>query len=283
MRTYDFKMYGWDVAVDYVTATMYPQEDDRDLVKAKVLTVAVIDKWCPVEKARPMRLMGYQGAGNGTVFAGQGVNGYMVRCSGRPSGEFVQALGAGVWRASRFDVALDVRLGYDCDVVIRDMFEAACMYRDQQTKGFRRKIRLVDTAGEGDTLYVGSRVSSVFLRVYNKAKESKSPQYAGVMRLEAQFNGVAAADVLAGWERSAYKVGALLATVLRVLYMVGLSVSVSGGAGEYLRWHVVPPTPDDLSQVEWLRKQVGPTARRLEEVYGTGFVLGILGLIDEGD
>lgn len=65
-------------------------------------------------------------------------------------------------RASRCDVAIDVQ---GVEVPLRAIGEA--VKRRQPDL----KVRLEDTYGDGDTLYIGSRKSPVFLRIYNKGLE----------------------------------------------------------------------------------------------------------------
>ena len=65
-------------------------------------------------------------------------------------------------RASRCDIAIDVQ---GVDVPLREIGER--IKRRQPDL----KVRLEDTYGDGDTLYLGSRKSPLFCRIYNKGLE----------------------------------------------------------------------------------------------------------------
>jgi len=275
---YDWNGLGWDVHVDYITATSVGEHPASEEFLVSRTLDKVAAEWCPADEMRPRSLLGYVGRGNATIFEGARHDGRLVRVSGVPASAVARVLVPARWRASRIDVALDVKLGYDPDPVIRAMFEEAWTARDALTAGFKKKIRFVDGAGDGDTLYIGARTSRVFFRAYNKYKESQDSRYKDVLRLEAQFNGPSAGEMHTNLGASAYNVCRMAATVCQVLARSGLAVSVGAGLGEYLRWHVAAPSADEGRQVKWLRAQVGPVARRLKEIYGEGFVEEVLGI-----
>lgn len=275
---HDFREYGWDCAVDWVSATT-PAESSIGLYRrALAMASEVQAEFYPVQALRPARRLGYEGVVSGGIFVGQRHDGFFVSCSSRPADKVVRWLDARVWRLSRLDIAFDLVLGFDADPLIRELFEEAVTFRDRITYGFRKRVRLVDGAGDGDTLYIGSRSSGVFMRVYNKEKESGEPRYKGVVRFEVQFNGPVAADMGKKLAQGAYNVSVMAATTLEAFRRAGVDIRAGDGTGEYVRWHVQTPKVDDDAQVKWLKKQVGPVARRLENFYGEGFIADILEL-----
>lgn len=104
---------------------------------------------------------------------------------------------------NRVDLAVDVTLGVfssDSAAVERVETEIASIRQEYVRlhaggKGVwgRRKITSVSTAFGGTTLYVGSRASERFLRIYNKAAElrdiDRSPTLEAVMRIELELTG----------------------------------------------------------------------------------------------
>jgi DNA relaxase NicK len=176
---------------------------------------------------------------------------------------------------------LDIFVGFDPDPIITAAFEIACDVRDAVTFGFKRKVRLIDSGGDGNTLYLGARTSQVFCRMYNKGRESGEDRYSGVLRAEVQFNGATAGTALKSLAACGYRASAMCATVLAAFGKAGVELQAGEQGEGPIGWSVEAPSPDVVKQVRWLREQVGPTARRVEQVYGRGSVASLLGLNDD--
>lgn len=277
----DMRTDKWDVHVDYITATTRELLQYTDLQRAERGISAVSDRYSPVDSLRERLLLGYKGRGNSICFLGQRTDGWLVRVSGAGAHEFSRHLDTALWFASRVDIAVDVWVGFDPDQIITVAFESALASRETSTSGFRRKVRLVDSGGDGNTLYLGARTSQVFTRLYNKGKESGDERYQGCLRLECQYNGATAREVHKALDLRQYDVGAMVASVVACIGRAGVPVEVSTGGTRPLQWSVETPKTDDIKQVKWLREQVGPTARRVEQIYGKGSVASILGLDDD--
>jgi hypothetical protein len=113
----------------------------------------------------------------GTRFVGtREADGYaMISCSGYAAHIEAERLRyIPCWRPSRIDIAVDVARTFDVPGA----------YAHWQGKT-RTKI----TAIEDQTLYIGSRKSEIFWRIYNKAEELGRPELSPLWRIELELKG----------------------------------------------------------------------------------------------
>jgi hypothetical protein len=88
---------------------------------------------------------------------------------------------------TRIDLQATARFHRDVAALAR--YHAEDVARDQRQGGIKRHIRLERSFGRGDTLYVGSRVSNYYGRVYDKYRESRDEQYRRCWRYEVECKG----------------------------------------------------------------------------------------------
>ncbi len=101
---------------------------------------------------------------------------------------------------SRIDVAVDlINYGFSVDAIANKLKQGKYQFINGVTKRAigLEKIKTIGDSGEIDTIYVNSRQSDSFLRIYNKRKESLSSKSSGYylmakntenfIRIEAEF------------------------------------------------------------------------------------------------
>lgn len=110
---------------------------------------------------------------------------------------------------SRIDVAVDlINYGFSVDAIATKLKQEKYQFINGVTKRTigLEKVKTIGDSGEIDTIYVNSRQSDAFLRIYNKRKESLSSKSSGYysmakntkdfIRIEAEFK-----------HREAHKIG----------------------------------------------------------------------------
>jgi hypothetical protein len=126
----------------------------------------------------------------GTRFVGtRDTDGYsMISCSGYAAHIEAERLRfLSCWRPSRIDIAVDIERHFDVPGA----------YTAWQGKS-RTKI----TAIEDQTLYIGSRKSEIFWRVYDKAEELGRPELAPLWRIELELKGERARQFWGFWQQN---------------------------------------------------------------------------------
>jgi Replication initiation factor len=222
---------------------------------------------------------GYAGWRDGPVSTGRRKDGSIVRVSGAAARFAAETAHLWHWRATRVDVQATVKLdGVDVDAHIAKQVKLVRAF-SSGSAGKPPSVRHVQTFGQGDTLYVGSRHSEVMIRLYNKEAESgRETEYLGCVRVEMELKGRAAgllwAQIACPSEERVSAVGVLGATALArgINSLEGLvwpdSQPVRG----------VPRETEDEKRLHWLEAGVAGVVKRLVLSFGTATVLDALGL-----
>jgi hypothetical protein len=187
--------------IDYITATS-PSTSTQVLLRG--IGYEELGKARRVgNEVKPWGANGYRGYRGGHVSLGNGDAGTILRLSGRGSADMGAALCRSEANITRIDLQATTRFSRDNAALARH--HAQDVARDQRQGGIKRHIRLERSFGGGDTLYVGSRVSNYYGRVYDKYRESRDEQYRRCWRYEVECKGdgaqqarkavIAAADV----------------------------------------------------------------------------------------
>lgn len=221
----------------------------------------------------------YSGKTVGKLTWGSRNDGSIIRVSGSGAKTLARISMLQFWRASRIDLQATIRIppGEDVDTVIGNAFRAVAMKR-AGVEGRPYKIRLIDGAGDGDTMNIGSRSSEAFVRVYNKAKESNEPEYTNCVRVELEAKGKLArriwADIPGGSQQDKYALELLLATDEK--YGIGIIPKV----GSELRRlpHIERAKTTLERRLEWLRVAVQPTVKELTAAGWREDVMRALGI-----
>ena len=130
---------------------------------------------------------------------------------------------------------------------------------------------LLQTSEHSDTLYIGSRSSDAYGRLYDKGAESKAEAYAGCWRYEVEYKRKPALakaralwsspDTEAAIQGDCYR----WFSDRRVLPCFRPGAAVVGG-------EVPTEVADDERWLAWVRRCVQPRARELVKRYGWRYV-----------
>lgn len=226
--------------------------------------------------------LGYRGELRGPVFCGWGRNGGMVRVSGNLASEISRLPRPTAAHCTRADVAITVF--YDTDTPGRARLARDGILAAYASGEVSRRIRMtyIDGCGDGDTLYVGSRTSEVFGRIYDKWRESRDPYYACAWRWEIEFKGGRAESLLRMLDGASDRTGVLIG-VSRCFWR-GRGVLFPPVEKDAADLRVVSvPVPDDPARtLAWLATDVRPAVGALLEYFEQDAILWALGLSGEG-
>lgn len=222
--------------------------------------------------------LGYVGHQIGKIKWGRREDGSIVVVSGATAHEYVKLEGPIGQNVSRLDLQITFSAPTDPSLYIKELKEQATVSRE--TVGGRWKISHIDGCGSGDTLYLGSRKSTIFFRIYDKGRESGDEQYAGQVRFEIEYHGERARNTLDRIRSSSSHERTILEAILgdfgsRGLYPPSHIMAVGAPTRSPSR----PCQPTEL-KLEWLRKQIKPTVRLLLSSVPRDIIEEALGLSD---
>lgn len=270
----------WTADYDYVRLT-WSQEaglDEAESLYIKAAHYAMASQTGIAPVGAPWAWRGYYGTDFGVVQVGRGPQGCILQCSGSRAAA-VRELAPPWTGVPRVDVAVTVWYKRDPGGELEMMADgSAAASRDAGGAAWR--VSHIRGYGSGDTVYLGSRRSEVFCRIYDKGRESEGKAgYENALRYEVEVKGSWGARLWEGEARAAPDRHWLASQVQSVLRGRAVYLALP----EQVACPVVPrETPEeatDDSRLAWLHNQVRPAVDRLLKsgVHYTR-VLEVLGL-----
>jgi len=258
--------------IDYLTVTYRPETLTTGL--QSILDELLKSEYQSGSKLKPWGMAGYSGWCCGGVQTGTRADGWIVRLSGDVARfnwwDFYEVSDS----CTRMDCQVTVK--FDCDpstIVSRHEREVRRFHSVHRPKW---KVRWIGNSDGSRTLYLGSRQSEKFMRIYDKQRESGQECFQGCVRYEVQFNGH-------GARQCARHMG----------HEVNSAVGCCGEVSAFLQDHACSQwfTANPMSHVcasahsrnyertlQWLSNQVRPSVERMIAIGKADEVYRALGL-----
>lgn len=132
-------------------------------------------------------LLGYTGVMVNGQFYGSRADGWMLRVTGESANHWAKQLVATAAKVTRIDVQVTVRTEhYRADLGRVERAQAKVNRAALPGRNWA-KMPMHDGDGEGDTVFVGSRTSARYGRIYDKQKESGDDRYERCWRYEVEY------------------------------------------------------------------------------------------------
>jgi len=217
---------------------------------------------------------GYRGWHSDGIRCGVRHDGTLVSLSGlKCREEWKEALTAAE-HCSRLDVAVDVHLDAKVPTLTRDCYES--LFHVPPGNGRPAKRSLILNSDGGSTLYIGSRVSDRFARLYDKGIEQRTLAAGKWWRFELELKGARAEQMSAGLLSAIAYRATCVATVAEYFQLrAGLLIPFEPGA---LICNEGREPTTDARRLHWLSHQVRGTVLELTRSVGLPRVLGALGI-----
>jgi len=265
--------------VDWLTLTL-----PKSAVRAELWYLTCLSALHLVEtegnRPRDRKLLGYYGRSVGGCFVGEREQDYMAQFSSHHADTVFLNIYRNDAHVSRIDVRVDVTYPVMPLDTARKGYRDAVRASEQLPLSRRRRIYLLLGSDGGDTLYMGSPKSEQRGRLYNKEIQSEDPSFTRTWRYECVFRNDAAgraAEILfsrgESYPRAAH---AIVAS-----WYDDRSVSVRGWrASEAIPIQLARTLPSDVeSRLKWVRTQVAPALRFLEEAGFSNELIEALGIM----
>jgi len=229
-----------------------------------------------------MSTLGYEGYGDSHFFVGEREDGWLRRIAGAPAHHLFEYSFVTQDRPSRIDLQVTLVNTLPAVEIIQAHREEALIANMELPAPRRRLIQLIEDNKGGMTVYVGSRHSDAFGRIYSKHAKTPEARYEGAVRYEIQLGGDHArvyAEMLSragdGRERA-------IAHYVREWFLArGLVIPMPNLRDNWRPLDLLPPKSTEATTMEWLRVQVRPAIARLLRSVPTERILSAIGL-DEG-
>lgn len=225
------------------------------------------------------KLQGFEGLSCDNCFVGENETMGFAQFTGEKANwafEYAHHIKA---HCSRIDVQITVQTDIaDVNQGKRNLREAR-NYNKTLPKARQRKIDFWLGENGADTVYIGSASSDQRGRIYNKEAQSEDIQYTKCWRYEAVFrNDYGTRMFRKLFDKDTARTDECVSQVVEFFRQRGVSIrSLEHIVASELRPMVKKPS-DVERKLEWLRKQVQPTIRKLRELgYYTEGVTAALG------
>lgn len=209
---------------------------------------------------RDWRWKSYEGEHAGSATCGRRDDSSILQLSGPMADEWFDQAYLNADHTTRIDLCVTLWRGEGGDN-LAERHARECIAWKQDT-GRTLSQKLIYDNGYASTLYLGSRESDLFARIYDKALESGEPAYAGAWRYELEVKGQPAARAAAWLHSAGDRANRVRGAVYEHYRRRGCQPEFSG-VGDELRICTIRPTTDDASRLQWLAGHVRPTVQRL--------------------
>ncbi len=207
---------------------------------------------------------GYSGLTAGGSAVGARDDGAIVRLSGDAAALAWRALSVARCHITRLDLAVTIQLKYDLPKILANNYADLRELIDAGL--YSRRVSYVSDSDGGDTLYVGRRTGEVFLRLYDKTRESGYAYPPASWRWEVELKRSKAQQAWDDLLRSADQESYVTAAVWDAYKTRGLTPCWDRGTAVVTR-SVPAPVYDAERTYAWLMTTVAPAIDRLQEWY----------------
>jgi len=244
--------------LDYIRVTAEKPEEKSSMQSRAMLLM--VEEGTHGYDVKTAGMIGFLGKKTKHVFYGQRQEWAMFQVSGYMAREWTNSLLATPGKATRLDLQVTVRLPGAVTETIQQA--EASSIAAKPADGRHWQTRLVRTDGRAQTVYIGSRTSEYFGRIYDKYAESGDEVYRDCVRYEVEVKGDAARDMWAALKASPRAHQNMISFVIAWFHAHGVEIAID-----------VPLAPPELpkKQVQhederrlgWLFHQVSGTVAKL--------------------
>lgn len=262
-------------SVDWVTCT-FRGENDR--ARARLIAAELLDRQAVAGWDESGCGYGnYAGVARGPVSWGDRPEDSLVRLSSTAAAENWHRLVPLAATVSRLDLQVTTE-----DRVPRPGLVSELFSHVQSPSGMRGRpvySRMVADSNSSSTLYVGSRQSDRYLRLYDKGIEEGIAPPGTIFRTEVEYKGKRAMATARELLHRELEAGPIIGTVRTEAERRRCSI-IPSHSDEGVVVASFENASTDEKRLRWMRSQVGPSVQRLISSGKREAVLEALGLVD---
>jgi replication initiation factor len=249
--------------IDWLTCTL--REPSTEAAKARWAStiVGVQRALYSAQEPKPWSWQGYLGQTLGQLSWGGRRDGSIIRASSGAAAACFPGVPLAECNVSRLDLAVTVWASEDIEVWARLQCIGALQAREALPESRRRRVTLISGHGDGDTLYVGSRKSPQFGRLYDKGREDHSAAYKNSWRWEVEYHDRHANIIAQKIQKAPDPAQAISATVRGWWRERGVDCPWESGTTPVASVDNLRRVASDSQTLAWLATQVAPAIRRI--------------------
>lgn len=250
-----------DIGIDWLTLTS--KESTRGVEWHEAFAACASLEQAKGHKWLNARRMMYVGESCSGCFWGRSEQGWMVVLSGHCAQDYATLFEPDAVHCTRVDLQVTLSPHPEQPLFIEKTYEACAIWRPMN--GRPPKYGIVKDTEGGRTLYVGSRTSLQFGRLYDKGIEQKAHLPGSLLRYELEIKAEYADQAIALLWGEADTEGVILHLLKDFFEQRHVPCPWTARPGEY-KFVAPAVTPDDAGSLKWLR---GPVATVVERLLAT--------------
>jgi len=272
-----------DAGVDYITRSFTHEGPERQLYSEVTQWLHKRAK-ADGDQASPARRLGYDGWGGTHWFTGSHTQGNLVIVSSGLADQVCNLFPGLLTTPSR----LDVQVSYVCSIGVKNrlntVLKEVLKEREHRPKALKFRVDYWSDTDGINTVYVGSRTSAQFARIYDKHTQSPKLYPENTVRYEIQFTNEFAHKVA----QSIYGIIQPSSLTARDIVWSWLADRGIDVPSDIIYSQIGLPRYDkqntsDARKLAWFEKQVKPGVHDLLKRNSRGTILAALGLLELGD
>lgn len=226
-----------------------------------------------------MSTLGYEGYGDNHFFVGEREDGWLRRIAGAASHHLFDYAFVTQDRPSRIDLQVTLVNAMEANELIEEHRLEALAANMELPKSRQRLVQQISDNRGGMTVYVGSRHSDAFGRIYNKFAKTPDERYRKAVRYEMQLQGDHARVYAEMLSRAGSGKERAIAHYVREWFLGrGVVIPMPQLRDNWRPLDLMPPKSTEATTMEWLRTQVQPAIKRLWRTVPEDVILDALGL-----
>lgn len=264
-----------DTGVDWYTGTLSDHKRIPKLVRKCALRID--SESAAGNDRRVWSQYGYEGFSCGGIRFGSRPDGFIVQLSGPTAQQHWREYFNICDNTSRIDLQVTVRYHTDTSQKIAQHYKSA---RRFHARGLtRRRVTILKSTDQSATIYLGSRQSNYFGRVYQKDRESGLDHYQNCVRYEMETKSDGARVLADTLYRHSSAEDAGVSIVTRFLKGSGINLPSLSHHQTALKC-ISRMRSDNYRRLEWLTLQVQPSVQHLLASGKIELVIEALGLTE---
>jgi hypothetical protein len=161
------------------------------------------------------------------------------------------------------DLAVTLWARSDVEDFARLQCVRALRAREKLPASRRRRVTLIQGNGDGDTLYIGSRKSAQYGRLYDKGREDHSDAYKNAWRWEVEYHDKHACQIAAQIQKARDPEATISSTVRGWWRERGVDCPWEPGLAAPASVDSLRRTSTDAATLAWFANQVAPAIKRV--------------------
>ena len=228
--------------------------------------------------AQRWAFMGFYGWSQAKAAWGSSHDRYIVRAHGEAANMAWFSACKYANRVSCLDLAVTFWPTNRGDDLAAIVAEKVLECRDAGEVRKEKKVALISGFGDGDTLYIGSRKSQTFARLYDKSAQSSAGEFRGAWRAELELKDDRALAVARKLVASEEPYTLIASYVYSFFLKHGVDFQWEGTHAADLPSTYTTRDPSVERLMLWLSRDVKPAVLRAVRAEGRDAVLAVLGV-----